>query len=158
MKIINIKTDRSQAELLAIIRDNDRVNRGVRFADKKGGKPFMHVKEKEGRVSIRCEMVGRPTKDNAFLIGTRFYGRIKEKDGITTLKGITVTSPIYHVFVLLLMVFLVVHSIVNKTIGSIPIMVFAIAFEFMFFYDELKKQGYIERYLYRAQKRLEADE
>ena len=155
MKLVSIKTEKSTGELLSMIRDNTRVNEGVKFADKKGGKPFMHVKEKEGSLRIKCEMMGRPTKDNGFLMGTVLYGRITEADGETMLKGIVMTSPIYHAIVFILAVALIVQMIYSGSISSVPILVFATAFEFLFFSDEFKKQGYIVRYLERAVRRLE---
>lgn len=155
MKFINIKTDKSADALLSMIRDNARVNDGVKFADKKGGKPFMHVREKEGKLRIKCEMMGRPTRDNGFLMGTAFYGRITEKDGAAAVKGVIVTSPIYHAVVLILAIALVIQMIYNSSISSIPILVFAVAFEFLFFTDEFRKQGYISRYIERAVRRLE---
>lgn len=157
MKFINLKTEKSSAELLSIISDNTRVNSGVKFADKKGGKPFMHVREKDGRLRVRCEMMGRPTRDNGFLMGTQFYGRITEKNGESTLRGIILTSPIYHLIVLVLAIALIAQMIYNGSISSIPILIFATAFEFLFFIDEFRKQGYIQRYLERAVRRLESN-
>lgn len=155
MKFINIKTNESADSVLEYLKNNDKVNEGVRFEDKKGGKPFMHIKEKDGKLRVRCEMVGRPTKDNGFLMGTQLYGSIREKDGETTLKGVILTSPVYHIIVSVLAVVLIVQGIVNQSLGVIPALVFAVAFEFMFFVDEFKKQGYIERYILRAIRRLE---
>ncbi len=155
MKIIKLTTEKSAAELLSIVSDNARVNDGVKFADKKGGKPFMHVRQKDGKLRIKCEMMGRPTKDNAFLMGTAFHGRITEKNGETTLKGIIVTSPIYHAVMLILAAVLIMQMIYTKSISSIPVLVLAVAFEFLFFTDEFRKQGYIARYLNRAVRRLE---
>ena len=155
MKLINIRTDKSASELLSMIRDNARVNEGVKFADKKGGKPFMHVRERDGNLRIKCEMMGRPTKDNGFLMGTAFYGRITEKDGATSIKGILLTSPLYHAVVLILAIALITQMIYSGSVSSIPILVFATAFEFLFFTDEFRKQGYIARYLERAVRRME---
>ena len=155
MKFINIKTEKSSAELLSIISDNTRVNSGVKFADKKGGKPFMHVRAKDGKLRVKCEMMGRPTKDNGFLMGTQFYGKIIENNGETTLRGVITTSPIYHLIVFALAVALIVQMIYSGSASSIPILIFALAFEFLFYADEFKKQGYISRYLFRAVKRLE---
>ena len=156
MKIINIQTTKSAPELLSMIRDNSRVNDGVKFADKKGGRPFMHVKEKEGRLRVKCEMMGRPTKDNGFLVGTAFYGSITEKNGQASLNGVIVTSPIYHaIIVSLAIVSIIAQMIVGFNPAAIPVLVFAVAFEVMFFGDEFKKQGYISRYLERAVRRLE---
>lgn len=155
MKIINLTTEKTAAELINFISDNNKVSSGVKFADKKGGKPHMHIREKQGRLRIKCEMMGRPTKDNGFLMGTVFWGRVSERDGRTSLKGVILTSPIYHLIMLVLAVIMIVQSIVTLTPYSIPLLVFAVAFELLFFTDEFRKQGYISRYLERAIRRLE---
>ena len=155
MKFVNIQTTKSASELLSMIRDNTRVNEGVKFADKKGGKPFMHVREREGKLRVKCEMMGRPTKDNGFLMGSAFYGRITETDGGASIKGVIVTSPVYHAVVIILAIAIIMQMIYSSNISSIPVLIFAAAFEIMFFSDEFKKQGYISRYLERAVRRLE---
>ncbi len=154
MKIINLFTPFSTESVLEIIKDNQRVNDGVRFDDKYGAKPFMHISEKGDRIKIKCEMVGRPTKDNGFLAGTVFRGKIKEVNGGTRISGIITTSFIYHIIMLALFVFLFFKMIMDANYSLIPIFVFVIAFEIMFFKDEFKKQGYIQRYLIRALRRL----
>ena len=156
MKFINITTQHSPEELVNFISDNDRVSSGVKFNDKKGGRPYMHVKQKGDRLRIKCEMVGRPSKDNGFLMGTMFFGRVSERDGQTTLKGVITTSPFYHIGMLALVIVMIVQSIVTLSPYSIPLIVFAIAFEFLFFGDEFKKQGYISRYLERAVRRMDS--
>ena len=152
MKFIKLKTDRSIDEVISMISDNERVNSKVRF-DEKRGIPHMHVSVKQNRVRMRCEMLGRPTKDNGFLFGgTVFRGRIREADGVTVLEGYVVTSPIYHAFIIALVIANIILSFKLGGISIIPI--FAVAFEFIFFKDEFRKQGYIARYLERAFRRL----
>ena len=155
MKFINASTSHTAEELIDILSDNERVSSGVKFADKKGGKPFMHVKQNGEKIKIKCEMIGRPTKDNGFLMGTVFYGKIKEKNGLATVSGIILTSPIYHLIMIALALVLIIRSIMLSSISAIPVLVFAVAFELMFFTDEFRKQGYIQRYIYRAVKRLD---
>ena len=156
MKSVNVSTNKSKEEVLAFLRNNDKVNENVRFNDKKGGTPYMHIKEKDGRLKIKCEMVGRPTKDNGFVImGTSFHGRVTEKDGQTQIVGIATTSVIYHVIMSLLVVFLVFCIIAFHMYQLLAILACVIACEFIFFNDEFKKQGYIIRYIERAIKRLE---
>lgn len=156
MKTVNILTKKSKDEVLDFLNNNDKVNENVRFDDKKGGRPYMHIKERDGRLKIRCEMVGRPTKDNGFVImGTVFNGKIKEKNGATQITGIATTSVIYHIIMSLLAVFLLISIFAFDMYQLIAILVCVIAFEFIFFYDEFKKQGYIVRYIERAIKRLE---
>ena len=156
MKTVNILTKKSKDEVLDFLNNNDKVNENVRFDDKKGGRPYMHIKERDGRLKIRCEMVGRPTKDNGFVImGTVFNGNIKEKNGVTQITGIATTSVIYHIIMSLLAVFLLISIFAFDMYQLIAILVCVIAFEFIFFYDEFKKQGYIVRYIERAIKRLE---
>ena len=80
MKFVQIKTRRTPEELLAMLSDNDKVNEKVRF-DSKRGTPRMKLKENKQRIRITCELVGGTTKDNGFLVGTYFGGKIKVKNG-----------------------------------------------------------------------------
>ena len=155
MKRIKLYSTHPRDEVLSMIKDNTRVNDGVRFGDKKGGKPFMHVKENGDKLRIKCEMMGRPSKDNGFLVGTVFRGRITEKDGYTQLSGFITTSLIYHLVMIALFLFLLIRMIITSSYTMIPMLVFVVAFELLFFKDEFKKQGYIERYLIRALRRLD---
>lgn len=134
-----------------MLADNDRVNENVRF-DGAPGKPLMKLKEKSGRLRITCEFTGRATKDNGFIIGTFFLGRIKEKDGKTVLRGIITTDPLFHLLIIGLFAFFVVQCIINKGFSVMPI--FVVLFDLMLYKDEFKKQGYIQRYLFRAIRRL----
>lgn len=156
MKLLKISTAHSKDEVLSFIKDNNRVNEGVRFQDKHGGKPLMHIRENGDKLRIKCEMINRPTKDNGFLAGTVFRGKIIEKDGVTTVSGIITTSIIYHIILFALIVLLFVQMFLHSAYGLISVLIFAIGFEIMFFKDEFKKQGYIQRYLIRAVRRLEA--
>ena len=154
MKHIKISTEHTKDEVLSFIKDNNKVNDGVKFNDKYGGKPLMHIKENNGKLRIKCEMIGRPTKDDGFLMGTVFRGKITERDGITTISGLITTSVIYHIALLALTVLLFVQMFTYSAYGLISVLIFAIGFEIMFFKDEFKKQGYIQRYLERAIRRL----
>lgn len=156
MKCIKISTEHTKDEVLSFIQDNNRVNDGVRFDDKYGGKPLMHIKEDGGKLRIKCEMIGRPTKDNGFLAGTVFRGRITEQDGVTTISGTITTSVIYHIALFALVVLLFFQMFMYSAYGLVSVLIFAIGFEIMFFKDEFKKQGYIQRYLERAIRRLES--
>ena len=153
MKFVNFRSTVSSEELFGAISDNSFVSDGVKFNDK-GTRPYMHVKDKgNGRLKIKCEMMGGPTKDNGFLEGTYFKGRIKECDGGSKISGIIVTAPIFHILLAVLTVAIIIQCIYLKAINVIPI--FAVAFDIVMFYNEFKKQGYIRRYLIRAISRLE---
>ncbi|MBO7304093.1 MAG: hypothetical protein J6V09_02595 [Clostridia bacterium] len=152
MKFINLEFDGTREAALAILRDNERVNRGVRF-DARHGKPVMRIKEKEnGKIRITCELTERPTKDNAFLVGTYFSGRLTESGGVTRLRGVITTAPIYHIFLLCLTVVFIIRCIQVGGFSPIPLII--LAFNAFMFKDEWKKQGYIERYFARAAKRI----
>lgn len=151
MKFINIKFEASKNEVIQFISDNKKVNSNVRF-DEKRGTPFMHVKEKDGKLGITCEMINRPTRDNGFLIGTFFKGKLKEADGITELKGIILTAPIYHIVWAVLLGVLIWQCFYYAAISALPILF--VAFEIIMFSQEFRKQGYIARYLQRAAVRL----
>lgn len=152
MKFIRLESSVSRSELIGVIKNSDLVNDKVKFAENKG-KPLIHVKEKGDRLKIRCEMVGGPTKDNGFLEGTYFVGKIQERDGVSRMRGIILTAPIYHAFLALLMAFYVYRCISLGGFNPVPLILFA--FSIFMFRSEFEKQGTIERYLKRAIKRSE---
>ena len=154
MKLVNLKIQASRDEVLAFISDNKRVNSNVKF-DEKRGTPLMHVKEKNGNVTVTCEMINRPTKDNGFLIGTYFKGKLTENDGVTSLKGVIVTAPIYHLVWFSLLAVLIWQCFYHAAISALPILF--VAFEFIMYSQEFRKQGYIKRYFERAFSRLYAE-
>ena len=155
MKFVRLQTQNDRQDVLSMLKDNERVNDNVRFHDKRGGKPYMHIKEKGECIRIKCEMVGRPTKDNGFLVGTVFRGKLTEENGVTSLKGSITTSLIYHVIMLMLAAFWLFCIVAFSAYTLIPLLIFMAAFEWLFFKDEFKKQGYIERYIMRAFRKLE---
>ena len=152
MKFVKIRTHKSPEELLAMLSDNDKVNERVRF-DTKRGTPHMKLKETKRGIRMTCELLGGTTRDNGFLVGTYFSGRIREKNGVTTLTGRILTAPIYHAILLIFIALFVIQCFVVKGFSVIP--VFAVLLDVLLFKEEFKKQGYIYRYLYRAAKRLE---
>ncbi len=152
MNFINIDFPAPKEQVLAILSDNETVYKNVHFEEGRG-KPHMKIKDKgNGRIRITCEMLGRATRDNGFLVGTYFSGRLTEKNGVTKLRGIILTAPIYHTVLAALMVLFILKCIEIKGISVVPIIL--IIFDLFMFKDEFKKQGYIKRYLYRAAKRL----
>lgn len=149
MKLVKITTAVPRDELLSNIKNHQLVNNGVVF-DEKIGRPTMKVKERGNRLRITCELVDRATKDNNFLVGTYFTGKLTERDGVTTLSGVILTAPIYHLVLFGLFVAFIVMCIQKGGFSVLP--VFLIAFDFVMFNTEFKKQGIIKRYLYRATK------
>lgn len=153
MKFVNIEFDTSADNTVALLSDNEAVNKNVKF-DEKRGRPFMKVKRKNGgKLKITCEMMGRPTKDNGFLVGTYFSGRLTEKNGKTRLKGIILTAPIYHLILAALVAVFVVQCFRMSAFSPIPPII--VVFDIFMFKDEFRKQGYIYRYLYRARRKTE---
>jgi len=152
MKFIKLESAASRNELLSTIQNSDLVNDRVKFEDGKG-KPHVHLKEKGNRLKIKCEMVGGPTKDNGFLEGTYFVGKLTEKSGTTRLRGIILTAPIYHTFLVLLLAFYAYRCISLGAFNPVPLIL--LAFSLFMFKGEFEKQGTIERYLKRAFRRAE---
>ena len=112
-----------------------------------------YVPEKgKGRIKITCEMIGGPTKDNGFLVGTYFSGRLVEKDGRTKLKGVITTAPIYHLFLIALVAVFIIQCFKLRGFSVVPPII--VIFDIFMFKNEFKKQGYIKRYLYRAARRM----
>jgi hypothetical protein len=152
MKFVNIETSHSKEELIALIKDNERVNPNMR-ADERRGKPVMKINEKGNRIKIKCEMIGGASKDNGFLEGTYFKGKIKECDGYCEISGIAVTAPIFHFLMLVLIGVFIYQCITLGGISPIPICI--VIFDIFMFWGEFKKQGIIERYIARAARRAE---
>lgn len=152
MKLIKLSSNIARNELLELIKDSDRVNDKVKFDESKG-KPRIHVKEKKDWLRIKCEMIGGPTKDNGFLEGTYFVGKLTEKDGTSRLSGVILTAPIYHAVLAAILVLYVIRCISLKAFNPVPIIL--LLFSLMMFRSEFEKQGTIARYLARAFRRAE---
>ena len=152
MKIVKLESSARRDELLDVIKNSELVNDRVKFDENKG-RPLVHVKENGDRIKIKCEMVGGPTKDNGFLEGTYFVGKITENDDKTRLHGIILTAPIYHTLLALLLVFYVYRCISLGGFNPVPLILFV--FSVFMFQGEFEKQGTIERYLGRAFRRVE---
>ncbi len=147
MKFINLTFPTTKDSVIELLKNNEEVNANVRFDSR--GKPLMKIKErKNGKIRITCEMLERPTKDNGFLVGTYFSGKLTERDGETRLKGYLVTAPIYHTILIGFFVWFIVQCFIVGGFSPVPPLL--ILFDVMLFKDEFRKQGYIARYLYRA--------
>ncbi len=148
MKFLKLRSALSSEELIGVIGDNEFVNRNVKFETYT---PEMHLKrskKNKNKIRITCEMKNTATKDNGFLVGTYFSGKFTEKDGISTLRGHIFTAPIYHLILLIFLVFFIYRCVVEGAFNPIPIIL--VIFDVFMFWREFKKQGMIERYLYRA--------
>ncbi len=153
MKFIKASSELSTDELLSVLRDNEFVNRNVKF---ESYTPEMHVRRSKrdpSKVRITCEMKNTATKDNGFLVGTYFSGKFKEKNGVTYLKGYIATAPVYHLVLIALLAFFVYRCV---TLGAFnPTPVILAVFDVFMFWREFKKRGMIERYIYRAFRKAE---
>ena len=152
MKIVNLKTYSSKDEVLSLLNNHELVNSRVKFDDKKG-KPHFFVKAKNDTVKVKCQYENSNVKDGGFLEGTYFIGKLKEKNGISNLKGIIVTAPIYHTVLAIIMALFVYQCI--SLGGFNPVPVIMLVFSIFMFKNEFAKQGVIERYLHRVFKRLQ---
>ena len=152
MKFVNVDFSASRDEVIGVLKDNERVNHNVRF-DESRGKPFVKIAEKkDGRISVSCELLGGPSRDNGFIQGTRLRARLIEKDGITTLRGVILTEPIYHILLLALVAVFIVQCFRMSGFSVIPPIL--VIFDLFMFKNEFKKQGYIKRYILRASRRI----
>ena len=147
MIFVNRKTETPRAELIDALNDSSKVNERVKF-DEKRGRPQMFVKEKGSRVRITCRYVGGNNVDNGFIIGSIFLGRITEKNGVTRVRGIITTAPVFYAAILGLLVYSVIRGISLGGFNPVALII-AIASVLMFL-PEFKKQGIIDRYLSRA--------
>ena len=147
MKFVKLTSYSSKDEVLAVLRTPDRVNQNVKFDDRRG-RPTFFFNEGKRTVSVRCQYIGGPSKDNGFIEGTRFIDKLKEKNGQTVLSGIITTAPIYHTFMLALTVLFLIQCITLGGISVVPICI--LAFSLLMYKDEFKKQGLIHRHLERT--------
>ena len=147
MKLINYKTTTPSEELLSMIKDSNRVNEKVKFDDKLG-RPQMFVKERKNSITVTCRYVGGSSRDDGFIIGTFFWGRIVEKNGETRLNGVILTAPLFYAAILGLLVYSIIRGIALG--GFNPIALILAVASYLMFRGEFKKQGVIERYLHRA--------
>ncbi len=111
----------------------------------------IHVKRKEDRLKVKCERLDKGTRDNAFLEGTYFIGRVKEKGSGASVFGIILTAPIYHFFFVLLFAFFIYQCF--SVGGFAPLPIVLVVFDVFMFKDEFKKQKTIKRYIFLALKK-----
>ena len=153
MKLVNYKTTAKREQLLSLIKDSNRVNEKVKFDDKLG-RPQMFVKERKNSITVTCRYVGGSSRDDGFIIGTFFWGRLTEKKGETHLSGIILTAPLFYTAIFGLLVYSIVAGVINTMINGAftfnPIAIIIAIFSYIMFRQEFKKQGIIARYLYRA--------
>ncbi len=152
MIFVNHKTSVPRDALLSVIKDSNRVNERVKF-DESRGRPQMLVKERKRGFSMTCRFIGGASKDNGFIIGTVFIGKITERDGVTRLRGIITTAPLFYAVIFALLVYSVIYGISIGGFNPVALII-AIASVIMFL-PEFKKQGIIDRYLARAIKYAE---
>ena len=152
MKIIKLESSSSRDEIVSVIKNSELVNSKVKFDESKG-RPSIHVKENGSKLKIRCEMIGGATKDNGFLEGTYFIGKINEQEGTTRLSGVILTAPIYHTILAIILAIYVYRCILLVAFNPVPILL--LVFSIFLFKTEFEKQGIIERYLIRAFRRVE---
>ena len=154
MKIINLKADCTAEALASAIRDSEKTNRNIRF-DERRGRPAMLVTEKGKRLRITCKYVGGTTRDNGFIVGTYFTGRVTEKNGAASVRGVVWTAPVFHAVLFAMLAVFIIQCIYLKGFSVIPFC--AVAFDIVLFRTEFAKQGIISRYIARAAKRAEAE-
>lgn len=149
MLFVNYKIGVPKEALCKNLFDSERVESEEKYNTEKGT-PKFHLKEYGKFLRIKCEMTGRATKDNGFIGGTSFIGKVTEKDGKTRVFGLITTSPIYHLAFIAL---LITAICIGFSIGGFPLTaVILIPFDILMFKDEFKKQPLIKRYIFRALK------
>ncbi len=147
MLFVNYDIHGSIEEVKLSLSENDRIVEDEKF-DTAKGYPKIHFKENGEKIKVRCEFTGRSRKDNGFLEGTYLIGRFFEKDGVTTIRGVILTAPIYHTVLAALFAFFVYRCFALGGISIVPICL--VLFSVFMFLDEFKKQRIIKRYIFRA--------
>lgn len=153
MKFIRLESRLSSDGILEVLRNNEFVNSGVKFEKYVPEMRVRQSKKNPKKIRITCEMKNTATKDNGFLVGTYFSGKLVSKNGGTYLKGHILTAPIYHLILTLLVAVFLYRCI--KVGGFNPIPLILVVFDIFMFWREFKKQGMIQRYIFRAFRRAE---
>ena len=149
MLFVNYKIGSPKEAVCKNLFDTERVESEEKYNTDKGT-PKFHIKEHGKFLRIKCEMTGGATKDNGFIGGTSFIGKVSEKDGKTRVRGLITTSPIYH---LIFLGFFIAIICIGISIGGFsPTAIILLAFDILMFKDEFKKQPLIKRYIFRALK------
>ena len=147
MLFVNFDIHAPIEEVRLSLLDNEKIVEDERF-DTSKGYPKIHFNEKGERLKIKCEFTGRDRKDNGFLEGTYFLGRFFEKNGVTAIKGIILTAPIYHTILIALFIYFIYRCFALGGVSIVPICL--VLFSVFMFFDEFKKQGIIKKYIFRA--------
>ncbi len=147
MLFVNYDIHAKREELLSSLSENDLIVTQEKY-DTSRGVPEIHIKQKGDKIKITCTFTGRNTKDNGFLEGTYFVGKISESDDKTALRGIILTAPIYHA-ILAIIFGLFIYQCISLG-GFNPVPVILLIFSIFMFRDEFRKQKIIKRYIFRA--------
>ena len=140
MKFVNIDFSASRDDVIAMITDNERVNKNVRL-DESRGKPLITLKESgKNRIKLACKFVGGPSKDNGFVQGTTMSAKLVEKNGVTNLRGIITTEPVYHFFFIIMIILFIIQCIRMRGISLIPPVL--TVFDIFMFKNEFKSRYY----------------
>ena len=152
MKFLKLRYDVPKQDLISMLSDSERVNRGVSFDKFVPEMRLKRGKKRPDHIRITCRLKNTPTQDNGFLFGTYFSGKVTEKNGATILKGHIATAPFYHLVLLLFVAFFIYRCFSLGGFNPVPVVL--VVFDIVLFWREFKKQGMIERYIYRAARRL----
>ncbi len=147
MLFVNYKITAPREEVLASLKDNNSVVESEKL-EAANGRPKIHVKNKGDSIKIVCEMTDRSTRDRDFRVGTFMWGKLVEKDGVTSMRGVILTAPIYHLLLLALFGFFIYQCIALGGFSVIPICL--VAFDVVMFWGEFKKQRIIKKFIFGA--------
>ncbi len=155
MKFVNIKSSCSREHLYSMLCDSERVNKHVKF-DEKTGRPHIKLSERFGLLFMTCEMIGGSGRDNGFLVGTFFVGKLSSKGDGSRLRGLILTAPLYHLALIGFCIYFLIQSFIVGGITLVPILL--VVFNYFLFKDEFKKQGIIKRFAHRAARMADEEE
>ena len=147
MLFVNYDIHAPLDEVRISLSENEKIVEDEKF-DISKGYPKIILKEKGNKIKVRCEFTGRARKDNGFLEGTYFVGHFRERNDVTSMKGVILTAPIYHIILASLFIFFIYRCFALGGISVVPICL--VLFSVFMLYDEFRKQGIIKRYIFRA--------
>ncbi len=150
MKFVNFKIPEDREAVLTSIADYRIANR-KRKSEENAPIPSATVKRWGHDVfRIRCNYVGGPTRDDGFVEGTFFIGKLKNTEKGCRMKGIILTEPVFHTLFFGVFIYLVIKAVEQSAIPVTPLCL--LAFVLFMLRKEYKKQDVLYQYLIRAVK------
>lgn len=149
MVFVNYTIHASREEVAENLKNNIKIAEELGY-DHAQKRPIMIIKENGESIRMTCELMSRGVRDNGFVFGTVFRGRLTEHNGVTALRGIILTAPVYHLFIIAIFAYFIYQCFALGGFSVVPVCLLIVSA--FLFKDEFKKQSMIKRHIFCALK------